>query len=158
RNNKPKSHRGRVMIIDARKQFEKEPKAFGNKRNRITEANRRWIEERYREGWDEEYADEAVKIFKREDFAYHKVSVVFCQFDEKDKPATITERYEKAFTAANLRKEQEYYDSDQAFRVTLRKDGKDRIGTLVLTPKDNATMKYRELMVGSPEIVDVQWT
>lgn len=34
RNEKPASHRGRVMLIDARKQFEKEPKSFGNKRNR----------------------------------------------------------------------------------------------------------------------------
>src|SRR5438270_8163155 len=31
RNNKPTAHRERVMIIDARKQFEKEPKSFGNK-------------------------------------------------------------------------------------------------------------------------------
>ena len=38
RNDKPASHRGRVMLIDARQQFEKEPKSFGNKRNRITDA------------------------------------------------------------------------------------------------------------------------
>src|SRR6185295_2574277 len=31
RNEKPVSHRGRVMLIDARKQFEKEPKAFASK-------------------------------------------------------------------------------------------------------------------------------
>ena len=41
RNEKPVSHRGRVMLIDARKQFEKEPKSFGNKRNRMTDAHRR---------------------------------------------------------------------------------------------------------------------
>jgi DNA repair protein RadC len=29
-------------------QFEKEPKSFGNKRNRMTDAHRQWIEERYR--------------------------------------------------------------------------------------------------------------
>jgi type I restriction enzyme M protein len=40
RNEKPESHRGRVMLIDARQQFEKEPKAFGNKRNRIADAHR----------------------------------------------------------------------------------------------------------------------
>ena len=51
RNEKPASHRGRVMLIDARQQFEKEPKSFGNKRNRMTEAHRRWIEERYHKGW-----------------------------------------------------------------------------------------------------------
>ena len=37
RNEKPESHKGRVMLIDARQQFEKEPKSFGNKRNRITD-------------------------------------------------------------------------------------------------------------------------
>jgi type I restriction enzyme M protein len=58
RNEKPASHRGRVMLIDARKQFEKEPKAFGNKRNRMTDAHRQWIEERYRDGWAKGYSDE----------------------------------------------------------------------------------------------------
>ena len=52
RNEKPASHRGRVMLIDARQQFEKEPKSFGNKRNRMTDAHRQWIEERYRKGWE----------------------------------------------------------------------------------------------------------
>jgi hypothetical protein len=33
------------MLIDARKQFEKEPKAFGNKRNRIIDTHRNWIEQ-----------------------------------------------------------------------------------------------------------------
>ena len=102
RNDKPASHEGRVMLIDARQQFEKEPKSFGNKRNRITDAHRAWIEERYRDGWKKGYADEQVKIFRREDFAYHKVSVVFWQTDEHDQPAIVTEPYEKAFTAANL--------------------------------------------------------
>ena len=101
RNDKPAVHRGRVMLIDARKQFEKEPKSFGNKRNRITDAHRAWIEERYRNGWKKGFADEQVKIFRREDFAYHKVSVVFWQTDENDQPAIVTEPYEKAFTAAN---------------------------------------------------------
>ena len=74
---KPASHKGRVMLIDARQQFEKEPKSFGNKRHRITDAHRAWIEERYAKGWAKGYADEQVKIFPRDDFAYHKVSVVF---------------------------------------------------------------------------------
>jgi type I restriction enzyme M protein len=67
------------MLIDARQQFEKEPKSFGNKRNRITNAHRSWIEDRYREGWTTGYADDYVKIFHRDDFAFHKVSVVFWQ-------------------------------------------------------------------------------
>ena len=104
RNDKPASHKGRVMLIDARRQYEKEPRSFGNKRNRITDAHRAWIEKRYRKGWSKGYADECVKIFQSSDFAYHKVCVVFWQLDEHDQPATISEPYEKAFTAANLKR------------------------------------------------------
>ena len=50
-NDKPAKHKNRVMLIDARPQFEKEPKSFGNKRNRMTDAHRTWIEEQYRDGW-----------------------------------------------------------------------------------------------------------
>ena len=93
RNDKSVSHRGRAMLIDARKQFEKEPKSFGNKRNRMTDAHRAWIKEHYRNGWKKGYADAHVKIFRNtkteKDFAYHKVSVVFWQFDENDQPATM---------------------------------------------------------------------
>ena len=109
RNEKPASHRGRVMLIDARQQFEKEPKAFASKRNRMTDAHRQWIEERYFDGWSKNYADDQVKIFRREDFAYHKVGVVFWQTDENDKPAIVTEPYEKSFTAATVAKEQAFY-------------------------------------------------
>src|SRR5947209_1724629 len=123
RNEKPPSHRERVMIIDSRKQFEKEPKAFSNKRNRMTDAHRQWIEERYREGWGPGYAGENVKIFenngKQKDFAYHKVSVVFWQTDKNDLPAIVTEKYEKTFGAANIAKEQAFYDSDLEFKLRL---------------------------------------
>ncbi|HJT22642.1 MAG TPA: class I SAM-dependent DNA methyltransferase [Nitrospira sp.] len=158
RNDKPIDHRGRVMLIDARKQFEKEPKSFGNKRNRITDAHRAWIEERYREGWKPGYLDEQVKIFNREDFAYHKVSVVFWQFDEQDKPAIVTEHYEKAFTAANLKKEQEFYESELTFRVRLKIGGEEKTETLPLTPKDDVAKKFRALMKDEPEILSIEWT
>lgn len=158
RNDKPASHQGRVMLIDARQQFEKEPKSFGNKRNRVTDAHREWIEDRYRDGWKKGYADEQVKIFRREDFSYHRVSVVFWQFDEHDKPATVTEPYEKAFTAANLKKEQEFYDSDLTFRVRLKAGNSEKTETLTLSPKDNAAQRFKELMEHKPEIVSVGWT
>lgn len=158
RNEKTTSHKGRVMLIDARQQFEKEPKSFGNKRNRITDAHRAWIEERYRNGWKKDYADEQVKIFKREDFAYRKVSVVFWQFDENDKPAIITEPYEKSFTAANLKKEQEFYDSDLTLFTRVKNGKGEKIETLLLKPKDNAAKKFKALMEDRPEIVSVEWT
>jgi type I restriction enzyme M protein len=158
RNDKPASHKGRVMLIDARQQYEKEPKSFGNKRNRISDAHRAWIDERYRDGWKKGYADEQVKIFRNEDFAYHKVSVVFWQFDEHDKPATITEPYEKAFTAANLKKEQDFYDSELTFRVRVKVGKTEKTETLTLGPKDNAAKKFKALMEDKPEIISVEWT
>jgi type I restriction enzyme M protein len=158
RNEKPASHKGRVMLIDARKQFEKEPKSFGDKRNRMTDAHRAWIEERYRNGWKNGFTDDQVKIFKRENFSYHKVSVVFWQFDENDQPAIITEPYEKTFSAANLKKEQEFYESELNFRVRLKIDGIEKTATLNLIPKDDTSKKYKVLMEGKPDVVEVTWT
>ena len=169
RNDKPASHRGRVMLIDARKQFEKEPKSFGNKRNRITDAHRAWIEERYRDGWAKGYlpaatdaaqagTDEQVKIFQREDFAYHKVSVVFWQTDEQDKPAIVTEPYEKAFTAANVTKELEFHASEVTFRVRMKAADGEKTITLALTPKDNAAKKFKATLDDRSEILSVEWT
>ncbi|MEQ8181755.1 MAG: class I SAM-dependent DNA methyltransferase, partial [Smithellaceae bacterium] len=158
RNEKPASHKGRVMLIDARKQFEKEPKSFGNKRNRITDAHRSWIEERYRNGWKNGFADDQVKIFRQEDFAYHKVSVVFWQFDENDQPAIITEPYEKTFSAANLKKEQEFYASELTFRVRLKIDSKEKTETLTITLKDDTAKKFKALMTDKPKVVSVEWT
>lgn len=158
RNDKPASHRGRVMLIDARQQFEKEPKSFGNKRNRITDAHRQWIEEHYQKGWGKGYADEHVKIFRREDFAYHKVSVVFWQTDEHDQPAIITEPYERTFAAANVKKEQEFYASDLTFRVRTKANGKDKTIEFTLKAKDNAAKKFREAMAEAGETLAVEWT
>jgi type I restriction enzyme M protein len=158
RNDKPISHRGRVMLIDARKQYEKEPKSFGSKRNRIADTHRAWIEERYHDGWEPGYANENVKIFRREDFAYHKVGVVFWQFDENDTPTTITEPYDKVFTAANLKKEQEFFDSDLTFRARLRTGKGEEVRTLSLTAKDNAAVKFKAFMADATEVVSVEWT
>jgi Type I restriction-modification system methyltransferase subunit len=158
RNEKPKAHQGRVMIIDARKQFEKEPKSFGNKRHRITDTHRAWIEQRYRDGWTKGYADEDVKLFTAKDFAFHKIKVVFWQTDAQDRPAILTEPYEKAFTAANLKKEQAFYDSELSFNVHLRIGAALTTKTLKLTREDNAGEKFKALMKDKPEIVSVEWT
>jgi len=158
RNEKPASHRGRVMLIDARQQFEKEPKSFGNKRNRMTDAHRQWIGERYHKGWKPGYVDEHVKLFSKEDFAFHKVKVVFWQTDEHDQPATITEPYEKTFTAANLTKEQAFYDSDLTFRVRVKTDKKEKTVELALKPADSAAKKLKAALGDRPEILSVEWT
>ncbi|MCX6538238.1 MAG: class I SAM-dependent DNA methyltransferase [Acidobacteria bacterium] len=158
RNEKPAGHRRRVMLIDARLQFEKEPKSFGNKRNRMTEVHREWIEERYQKGWKPGFDDEHVKLFREKDFAFHKVKVVFWQTDEHDKPAIITEPYEKAFTAANLAKEQAFYDSDLTFRVRVKADNKEKIVEFVLKPGDGAAKKVKAALGDRPEILSVEWT
>src|SRR5450759_2325089 len=158
RNDKPTSHRGRVMLIDARRQFEKEPKSFGSKRNRMTGAHRQWIEERYHKGWTPGMADECAQLFREPEFAYHKVKVVFWQTDEHDKPAIVTEPYEKTFTAQNVRKEQQFYESELTFRVRVEEEGKEKAVELVLKPKDNAAEKFKAAMGNRPEIVGVEWT
>ena len=158
RNDKPASHKGRVMLIDARQQFEKEPKSFGNKRNRITDSHRAWIEERYNKGWAKGYADKQVKIFPREDFAYHKVSVVFWQTDEHDQPAIVTEPYEKTFTAANVKKEQGFHESDLSFRVRVKAKGKEKTVEFTVTAKDNAAKAFKEVLADADETLSVEWT
>jgi type I restriction enzyme M protein len=158
RNEKPASHRCRVMLIDARQQFEKEPKSFGNKRNRMTDAHRQWIEERYKKGWKPGFEDEHVKLFRKEDFAFHKVHVVFWQFDANDQPAVITEPYEKVFTAANVAKEQGFYDSDLTFRVRLKADKEERTVEFILKLKDTAAKKLKAALGDRPEVISVEWT
>jgi type I restriction enzyme M protein len=166
RNDKPASHKGRVMLIDARQQFEKEPKSFGNKRHRITDAHRAWIEVSYNKGWAKGYADEQVKIFPREHFAYHKVKVVFWQTDEQDQPAIVTEPYEKAFTAANVKKEQDFHESDLTFRVTFspRPPGEGpgvrekQTVEFTVKAKDDAAKKFKEAMADTGETLSVEWT
>lgn len=63
-NNKPVSRKGKVRIIDARKQFDKEPKSFGNKRNRILDRHRQQIVELYRSNETDDQHNDHVKIFK----------------------------------------------------------------------------------------------
>jgi len=158
RNEKPASHCGRVMLIDARKQFEKEPKSFGNKRNRMADVHRQWIEERYHHGWKPGVSDEHVKLFTKADFAFHKVRVVFWQTDEHDQPAIITEPYEKTFTAANLTKEQAFHDSDLAFRVRVKAEKSEKTVEFTLKPMDSAAKKIKAALGERPEILSVEWT
>ena len=65
---------------------------------------------------------------------------------------------EKAFTAANLKKEQEFYDSDLSFCVRLKSGRVEKTQALALGHKDNAAKKFKELMAGDPEVLAVEWT
>jgi len=136
-NNKPVSRKQRVRIIDARKQFDKEPKSFGNKRNRILDRHRQRIVELYRSNGTDDQQNDHVKTFKNKDFAFHKVSVVFWQTDENDEPAWLTEPYTKAFTPANIKKEQQFYDSDLDFRIHLKLNTLEREISFTLGPEES---------------------
>jgi type I restriction enzyme M protein len=136
-NNKPVSRKAQVRIIDARKQFDKEPKSFGNKRNRIPDRHRRRIVELYRSNGTNDQQNDHVKIFRNKDFSFHKVSVVFWQTDENDRPAWLTEPYTKAFTPANIKKEQQFYESDLDFRIRLKLNTVDREISFALGPEES---------------------
>jgi type I restriction enzyme M protein len=158
RNDKPSDRRGLTMLIDARQQFEKEPKSFGSKRNRITDAHRTWIEDCYRNSWKVGPQDEYIKIFPRDDFAFHKVAVVLWRLDEDDKPGFVTEPYDKAFTAANLKKEQEFYESELTFRVRHTDGSTEKTTTLNIGPSDSAATKLKTVLNGRSEVLSVEWT
>jgi len=114
-NNKKEKHKqGKVLIINARQQSEKEPKAFGNKRNRITETHRKWILEQY-DNWK---PNEFCKVFNREDFSYHKVKVLFWQTDENEKPMWIDEPFTVQLNNSNVKKKFDLY-GDFEMTVTV---------------------------------------
>lgn len=143
RNKRPKNRRNRIMLIDARQQFEKEPKSFGSKRNRIVERHRQWVEDRYYGGWKPGFEDEGVRFFKKEDFAFHKVEVVFWQTDENDEPMSITEPFPVQFSPANVKKQQEFYGSEITFRITLTvPEGTSRSVNFALKPEDSFAKVY----------------
>lgn len=132
-NNKPKHKKDQVLIINARKQFEKEPKSFGNKRNRITDDNRKWINKQFK-NWEE---NEDCKKFHTKDFAFHKVSVVFWQEDENDQPMWIDEPFTKQLNNSNIKKAFDFY-GDFTMNITLKNtvlnikvDGKKAFETMV---------------------------
>lgn len=136
---------GRIMLIDARQQFEKEPKSFGSKRNRIVEHHRQWIEKRYRDGWRDGYADEEMRFFTQHDFAFHKVEVVFWQVDENEEPAIITEPFPVQFKSTNVKSKQDFYGSEITFhiRVFSPKSKAPHEFDLILGPEDNFLKAYK---------------
>lgn len=113
-NNKPAHKRNKVLIINAREQFEKEPKSFGNKRNRITDTHRKWIDEQFND-WK---ATEYTKVFDNTDFAFHKVEVIFWQEDENGKQMWITELFDVQLNNGNANKRLALY-GDMTFYLEI---------------------------------------
>ena len=104
-NNKPAHKKDQVLIINARGQCEKEPKAFGNKRNRLSDEHRHWIHEKF-SVWQ---ADSDCKKFSTKDFAFHKVKIVYWQADEQDQPMWIREPLPSQLNNANISKQLAFY-------------------------------------------------
>ncbi|MDC0554868.1 type I restriction-modification system subunit M [Flavobacteriaceae bacterium] len=112
-NNKPKLKEETVLIINARKKFEKEPKSFGKKTNQITDINRKWINDQFA-NWE---VNEDCKKFHTTDFAFHKVKVTFWQEDENDEQMWITEDFITKINNANMKKAFDLYGN---FTVNLK--------------------------------------
>ena len=70
--------------------------------------------------------------------------------------ANGVEAREKAFTAANLKKEQEFYASDLSFTIRTKTATGEKTTTLTHTPEDNAAKQFKPLMADSPEILAVE--
>lgn len=119
-NNKDENRKDKVQLIDARNQWEKEPKSFGNKRKRMTQTHRDNIYDMY-----QNFDCENCKVFDTKDFAYHKVSVTFWQTDENEKQAYQTTKFEKALTPVSFKGIQEYYREPLKFNVKGNGLGKD---------------------------------
>lgn len=117
-NVKEPEKKGKVMILNARDQCSPEPKSFGNKRNRITEVHREWIQKQFTR-WK---ANEHCRIFRTTDFAFHKVEVVYWQRDEQDEPMWITEPFDVALTNANTQKRVDHF-GDFRMQVALPAEG-----------------------------------
>jgi len=123
-NNKPEHKTNKVCIINAREQFEKEPKSFGNKRNRITNDNRQWIHDQFSAWKKSKYS----KIFNTRDFAFHKVKIVFWQADENDKPMWINEAFDTQLSGANVKKKFDLYGD---FTLSLKINSPFNAGDII---------------------------
>ena len=66
--------------------------------------------------------------------------------------------YEKTFTAANIKKEQDFYASELTFRVRVLAQGEEKTVEFTIKPKDNAAKVFKEALAEAGETLAVQWT
>lgn len=166
-NAKPAHKKDKVLLINAREQFEKEPKSFGNKRNRITDAHRLWIDQQFSDWKETEYT----KVFDRRDFAFHKVEVVFWQEDEHGQQMWITEPFDVQLNNGNVSKRFDLYgdmtffldipspfQESESIRSEVHFDGKKTFETLVAEKlkkqvpqlKERTTNEIKQWFKGRP--------
>lgn len=94
-NRKNERRRGKIRLVNGVSFFEKMRKSLGNKRNLISEVNRKEIVRLYStEAHDENYID-----FDNEDFGYRKITVERPVYDDSGKPIVDKKGNKKADTA-----------------------------------------------------------
>lgn len=152
-NNKPARKKNKVLIINAREQFEKEPKSFGNKRNRITDTHRKWIDDQFNDWKDTEYT----KLFDRTDFAFHKVEVVFWQEDENGEQMWVTEPFDVQINNGNANKRLALY-GDMTFYLEIASPFKEGEIIKIEVPFDGSkafeTLVAEKLKKQVPQLKD----
>jgi|JI10StandDraft_1071094.scaffolds.fasta_scaffold61559_2 type I restriction enzyme M protein len=114
-NNKPKDRKEKVLLINAREQFSDEPKSLGQKRHRLEDKHRQWIEQKH-EAWT---ADEYCNIFHYRDFCFHKVEVVYHQTDEEEQPIDITEKFATKLNNKNVNDKVAFFGGEADFEITV---------------------------------------
>lgn len=148
-NNKPSHKKDEVLIINARSHYEKEPKSFGNKRNRISNKNRKWIDDQFA-NWEE--SEESLK-FHYSDFAFHKISVVFWQEDEEGNQMWIDEPFTIQLNNSNVKKAFELYGNFRMkvqlenITIDVEFDGKKPFETLVAEKLKNQLPELKDKSV-----------
>jgi len=144
-NNKPKNKKEHVVIINARNQFEKEPKSFGNKRKRLTESHRDWIHDQF-EGWGN---NESSKKFHFSEFSYHKVKVTSWREDENGKQMWIDEPFTTQLNNTNVKKAFDLY-GDFTMKV--------KINECVIDLTFNGEAAFETLVANAikPKVVELQ--
>jgi type I restriction enzyme M protein len=81
----------------------------------MEEKHRQWIEKQHN-AWQE---NENCKIFNYQDFAFHKVQVVFWQTDENDQPANITEKFATKINNKNVNDKVAFFGGEADFSITV---------------------------------------
>ncbi len=104
-NNKPKHKKNYVLLINAKGQYEKELKSFGNKRKKLNDNHRTWIHDQF-EAWEN---NEYCKKFHSSDFSFHKVKVTFWQEDENGKKMWVEEGFTTQLSNTNVKKSFDLY-------------------------------------------------
>lgn len=120
-NNRPAKRKEQILIINAREQFSKEPKAFASKRHRIEPHHRAWIVEQYQRY----QSNEVCQTFHYSDFAFRKVGVVFHQTDENDAPMNITEPFPVKVTNKNVEDKIVFYGGEATFHLDIVPNGRE---------------------------------